>query len=129
MKSPAGRYLFSRFMAGPSRVSFEWELAIVDPLLVARLDAKSLLGRAGRLGVAAYAVGKRCHIGPSAPRRRAEHATSPEANWASAVLSRRIVGRMLASYRRYQRETSLEMRQRFIVGDGPLRITEGGRYG
>jgi len=61
MKSPAGRYLFSRFMAGPSRVSVEWELATVDPLLVARLDAKSLLRRAGRLVVAPYALGKRCH--------------------------------------------------------------------
>src|SRR6516162_6963753 len=30
----------------------EWDLAIVDPLLVARLDAKSLLGSAGRLVVA-----------------------------------------------------------------------------
>jgi hypothetical protein len=39
----------------------EWHLAIVDPLLVARLDAKSLLGSAGRLVVAPYAVGKRCH--------------------------------------------------------------------
>jgi hypothetical protein len=29
-----------------------WDLAIVDPLLVARLDAKSLLGSAGRLIVA-----------------------------------------------------------------------------
>jgi hypothetical protein len=56
MKSPAGRYLFSRFMAGPSRVSVEWELAIVDPLLVARFDAKSLLGRAGRLIVALIGI-------------------------------------------------------------------------
>jgi len=39
----------------------EWHLAIVDPLLVVRLDAKSLLGSAGRLVVAPYAVGKRCH--------------------------------------------------------------------
>jgi hypothetical protein len=51
------------------------------------------------------------------PRRRAEHATSPEANWASAVLSRRIVGQMLASYRLHQREISLEVRQVFM--DGP----------
>ena len=37
----------------------EWHLAIVDPLLVARLDAESLLGSAGRLVVAPYAIGKR----------------------------------------------------------------------
>ena len=37
----------------------EWDLAIIDPLLVARLDAESLLGSAGRLVVAPYAIGKR----------------------------------------------------------------------
>jgi hypothetical protein len=33
-----------------------WDLAIVDPLLVARLDAKSLLGSAGRLIVALIGI-------------------------------------------------------------------------
>src|SRR5262249_9032718 len=33
-----------------------WDLAIVDPLLVARLDAKSLLGSAGRLVVALIGI-------------------------------------------------------------------------
>jgi hypothetical protein len=47
----------------------EWELAIVDLLLVARLDAKSLLGSAGRLVVAAYAVGKWCDIGRGQPHQ------------------------------------------------------------
>ena len=59
MKSPAGRYLFSRFMAGPSRVSVEWELAIVDPLLVARLAAEPLLRGASRLDVTGLAIGCR----------------------------------------------------------------------
>jgi hypothetical protein len=34
----------------------EWDLAIVDPLLVACLDAKSLLGSAGRLVVALIGI-------------------------------------------------------------------------
>jgi hypothetical protein len=42
----------------------------------------------------------------STPRRRAKDATSPKANRASAVLSRRFVGQMLASYRLHQRETT-----------------------
>ena len=37
-------------------VAVAWDLAIVDPLLVARLDAKSLLGSAGRLIVALIGI-------------------------------------------------------------------------
>jgi hypothetical protein len=51
----------------------EWDLAIVDPLLVTRLGAKSLLGSAGRRVVAPYAVGKRCHIGRGQPHQYEEH--------------------------------------------------------
>src|SRR6516162_4163518 len=47
----------------------QWHLAIVDPLLVTRLDAESLLGSAARLVVAPYAVGKRCHIGRGQPHQ------------------------------------------------------------
>ena len=52
-----------RFGTGP----VEWDLAIVDPLLVARLNAKLLLGSAGRLVVAA--VGKWCDIGRGQPHQ------------------------------------------------------------
>jgi len=45
----------------------EWELAIVDLLLVARLDAKSLLGSAGRLVVAAYASASGATSGAANP--------------------------------------------------------------
>jgi hypothetical protein len=41
---------FGRPRFGTAAVA--WDLAIVDPLLVARLDAKALLGSAGRLIVA-----------------------------------------------------------------------------
>jgi hypothetical protein len=73
----------------------EWHLAIVDPLLVARLDAESLLGSAGRLVVAPYVLGKRCHIGrgstpsvgvASTPRRGAEHASAVLPRGSSAGL-------------------------------------------
>jgi hypothetical protein len=39
-----------------------------------------------------------------------------------AVLSRRFVGQMLASYRLRQRETSLEMRQVFMAGPDLMQI-------
>jgi hypothetical protein len=45
----------------------EWELAIVDLLLVARLDAKSLLGSVGRLVVAAYASASGATSGAANP--------------------------------------------------------------
>jgi hypothetical protein len=43
-------------------------------------------------------------------------------NWASAALSRRFVGQMLASYRLHQRQTSLEMRQVFMAGPDLMQI-------
>src|SRR6266446_1087957 len=51
----------------------EWDLAIVDPLLVTRLGAESLFGSAGRRVVAPYAVSKRCHIGRGQPHQYEEH--------------------------------------------------------
>src|SRR5215831_7208808 len=47
----------------------QWHLAIVDPLLVTRLDAESLLGSAARLVMAPYVVGKWCHIGRGQPHQ------------------------------------------------------------
>ena len=47
----------------------EWELAIVDLLLVARLDAKSLLGSGGSAGRGCLRVGKWCDIGRGQPHQ------------------------------------------------------------
>jgi hypothetical protein len=70
------------------------DLAIVDPLFVTRLAAEPLLHGAGRLDVACFAVGARwCRAERSQRHQqeersghegRPEHATSPEANYASA---------------------------------------------
>jgi hypothetical protein len=52
-------------------------LQFVDALLVAGLDAQSLLGSAGRLVVAPYVGDKRCLIGRGHPTiRRSIHATT-----------------------------------------------------
>src|SRR5262249_9816722 len=48
--------------AGFRTAQVAWHLAIVDPLLVARLGAEPLLGGADRL-VAYFAVGTRCRVG------------------------------------------------------------------
>jgi hypothetical protein len=60
---PAHKWLAPRFGTAP----LEWELAIVDLVLVARLDAKSLLGSAGRLVVAAYASASGATSGAANP--------------------------------------------------------------
>src|SRR6516162_64149 len=78
---------------GPRRSSGTLQLS--TRCSVARLDAESLLGSAGRLVVAPYVLGKRCHIGrgstpsvgvASTPRRGAEHASAVLPRGSSAGL-------------------------------------------
>jgi hypothetical protein len=61
--TPSSHWSGPRFGTAP----LEWELAIVDLVLVARLDAKSLLGSAGRLVVAAYASASGATSGAANP--------------------------------------------------------------
>ena len=61
----------------------EWDLAIIDPLLVARLDAESLLGSAGRLVVAPYAIGKR----PDPPLSNGGPGLATHALWLAGVVA------------------------------------------
>jgi hypothetical protein len=58
----------------------DWNLAIVDPLFVARLDTEALLRGADRLAVARFAVGARYRTG-SNQRHQQEEGPRHDADW------------------------------------------------
>ena len=82
---------------GPRRSSGTLQLS--TRCSVARLDAESLLGSAGRLVVAPYVLGKRCHIGRGSTPSVGV-ASTPRRGARIGCPSTRIVGR-IASYRLY----------------------------
>jgi hypothetical protein len=67
---------------GVRTAQVEWHLAIVDPLLVARLDAEPLLRGAGRLDVARFGVGTRYRTGRS-QRHQQEERPRHDADWST----------------------------------------------
>src|SRR5262245_52093205 len=79
-RRPRARAVATLVRARLRTAQVEWHLAIVDPLLVARLAAEPLLGGASRLDVARFAVGTRggtggCHHEQERPRHHADRST------------------------------------------------------